>query len=113
MRFGNQVVMAGTRMITTSSTDIARNKYIDSLKYTGMVVLKNEQTISITIPMGGVSRPRVSVSTMTMPKWIGSIPAAPATGTSMVVSSRMRTVESMNIPAMRSAVTRMNMMPAG
>jgi hypothetical protein len=57
-----------------------------------------EQTEYIATPTGGVKRPIAQVITNTTPKYTRSTPILAITGTSIEVSSKIITVESITIP---------------
>ena len=52
-------------------------------------------------PNGGVIVPIIRLKITTMPRWIGSTPAATTGGAMIGTSSRVAVVESTNMPAMK------------
>ena len=52
-------------------------------------------------PNGGVIVPIIRLKMTTMPRWIGSTPAATTGGATIGTSSSVAVVESMNMPAMK------------
>ena len=54
-------------------------------------------------PKGGVIMPRAKLTTMMMPKWMGSIPKYMATGVNIGASTMMAAEVSMNMPIRNSA----------
>ena len=52
-------------------------------------------------PKGGVMVPIIRLKMMTMPRWIGSTPAATTGGAMIGTSSSVAVVESTNMPAMK------------
>ena len=100
--FGSVILIAGINVISNKSTTITRINFIIPEHTVSRSLRPTLDATNRLIPRGGVMNPIARLTTITMPKWIGSTPNCAAIGNKIGASTIIAGVVSIKHPTISS-----------